>query len=127
MTKAIWKNRPEAQDFPNAGHYLALIFKPREVAGLVKALHRAGAVDHPGKDILRASRLPLLPRDDPHVSANLKKIAKGKKMAPVLLVRGDGAHDLPVIVADGYHRICAAYYHDYDEPVPCIIADRPKG
>ncbi len=127
MTKATWKNRPEAQDFPNAGHYLALVFPTGTAARLVKALHRAKLVDHAGKDILRASRLRLLPRDDPHVIANLKKIAKGKALSPVLLVRGDSARDLPVIVADGYHRLCAAYYHDYDAPVPCVIVDRPKG
>jgi hypothetical protein len=126
MTKATWKDRPEPQDFPNAGHYLALVFAARDVAALVKKLRKGKVIEHAGKDILRASRLPLLPRDDPHVLANLKKITKGKALSPVLLVRGDVTHDLPVIVADGYHRICSAYYHDYDAPVPCVIVDRPK-
>ena len=126
MTKAVWKGSPVAQDFPNAGHYLALLFPAAEVERLVKALRHAKMCEHAGKDILRASRLPLLPRDDPHVIANLKKITKGKTLSPVLLVRGDGARDLPLIVADGYHRICAAYYHNYDEPVPCCLVNRPK-
>ena len=126
MTKAVWKTHPEAQDFPNAGHYLALVFSAGAAARLVKALRRAKPAEHAGKDILRASRLRLLPRDDPHVVANLRKIARGKKLSPLLLVRGDAARDLPLIVADGYHRICAAYYHDYDEPVPCVIVARPK-
>jgi hypothetical protein len=126
MTRAVWKTRPEVQDFPNAGHYLRLLFSARQTERLVEALRRVSVVEHAGKDLLRASRLPLLPRDDPHILADLKKIARGKRLSPVLLVRGDGARDLPLIVADGYHRICAAYCHDYDEPVPCCLVGRPK-
>ena len=126
MTKAVWKTRPDPDDFPNAGHYLALLFSPGETAALVKKLRKGTVVAHAGKDIFRASGLKLLPRDDPHVIANLRKIAKGKTLSPVLLVRGDGARDLPLIIADGYHRVCAAYHHDYDEPVPCVIVARPK-
>ncbi|HZQ40221.1 MAG TPA: hypothetical protein VFA87_05495, partial [Rhizomicrobium sp.] len=77
MSKAIWKNRPDPQDFPNAGHYLALLFAPAEAAALVKKLRKGKQVEHAGKDIFRASGLKLLPRDDPHVIANLQKIAKG--------------------------------------------------
>lgn len=126
MPRALWKNRPEPQDFPNAEHYLALLFPAGVVAGLVKKFRKGKAVNHAGKDILRASGLPLLPRDDPHVIANLEKIAKGKQLSPVLLVRGDGGRGLPVIIADGYHRVCTAYYHDYDAPVPCVMVPRPK-
>lgn len=126
MSKAIWKNRPDPQDFPNAGHYLALLFAPAEAAALVKKLRKGKQVEHAGKDIFRASGLKLLPRDDPHVIANLQKIAKGKMLSPVLLVRGDDASGRPLIIADGYHRVCAAYHHDYDEPVPCVIVARPK-
>ena len=61
---------------------------------------------------LRAANLPLLPSDELHVSDDLKRIQKGKPLAPVLLVRGDLASGLPLIVADGYHRICAIVYFD---------------
>lgn len=126
MPRVVWKNRPEADDFPNAGQFLALVFPAREAARLVKALRRGKVVAHAGKDIFRASGLRLLPRDDPHVAADLKKIARGKKLSPVLLVRGDARRGLPLLIADGYHRVCAAYHHDYDQPVPCIIVPRPK-
>ena len=126
MTKAAWKNRPEAEDFPNAGQYLSLLFAERQATALVGKFRKGKVVKHAGKDIFRASFSRLLPRDDPHVSENLRKIAKGKKLSPVLLVRGDGAKGLPLIIADGYHRVCAAYHHDYDEPVPCIIVARPE-
>jgi hypothetical protein len=126
MTRAVWKTRPEPQDFPAAGSYLALLFSARDVAALVRKLRKGNVVEHAGKDIFRASGLRLLPSDDPHVVNNLKKIARGKTLSPVLLVRGDGARGLPLLIADGYHRVCAAYHHDYDEPVPCVIVPRPK-
>jgi len=126
MTRAVWKTRPEPQDFPAAGNYLALLFSARDATALVRKLRKGKVVVHAGKDIFRASGLRLLPSDDPHVVNNLKKIARGKTLSPVLLIRGDGARGLPLVIADGYHRICAAYQHDYDEPVPCIIVARPK-
>jgi hypothetical protein len=73
--------------------------------------------------LLRAARLPLLPSDESHVSEDLKRIQKAKALAPVLLVRGDIATGLPLIVADGYHRICAVCYFDESAPIPCRIAD----
>jgi disulfide oxidoreductase YuzD len=71
------------------------------------------------KDILRASNLPLLPKDNIHVKENLKKVNKGKKLSPILLVR-----DSKLIIADGYHRVCAIYYLSEDLEVPCRITDK---
>ncbi|HWA29798.1 MAG TPA: hypothetical protein VG867_01810 [Rhizomicrobium sp.] len=85
----------------------------------MRALREAPAIEHAAKDLLRASRLPLLPRDEPHVSEDLDKIHKGKPLAPVLLVSGDMANDIPLTVADGYHRICAVYYYDAKLMVRC--------
>ncbi len=79
-------------------------------------------MDHAAKDLLRAAELPLLPRDDPHVDEDLKRINKGKPLAPILVVRGDFALGLPLVVADGYHRICAVCYFDESAPVRCRIA-----
>jgi hypothetical protein len=75
------------------------------------------------KDLLRASRLPLLSRDNPHVVGDLKKIKKGKPMSPVLLVRGNAGTDIPLLVADGYHRICASWYRDENIPIACRIVN----
>ena len=80
-------------------------------------------LEHAAKDMLRAANLPLLPRDDPHVDEDLKRIQKAKPLAPVLLIRGDMASGLPLTVADGYHRICAVVYFDESAPVRCRIAD----
>ncbi len=94
-----------------------------KAAGLVKNLRNAKLVEHAAKDLLRAAHLPLLPSDESHVSEDLKRIQKGKPLAPVLLVRGDIATGLPLIVADGYHRICAVCYFDESAPIPCRIAE----
>jgi hypothetical protein len=87
----------------------------------VAQLRRAPTIRKKAKDLLRASRLPLLPRDNLHVAGDLKKIKKGKAMSPVLLVRGNAMRDLPLVVADGYHRICASWYRDENIPIACRI------
>ena len=71
------------------------------------------------KDIFRASRLPLLGITNSHVRKNHMKIAAGKKLSPLLLVRDPSNGKL--VIADGYHRMCAVYLFDEDTPVPCKI------
>lgn len=71
------------------------------------------------KDIFRAAGLPELDVTNYHVRKNTEKIAKEEKLSPILLVR-DKEHGR-VIVADGYHRICAVYQHNEDVSVPCKI------
>ena len=77
------------------------------------------------KDILRAARLPLLPADDPEVAKDLKKVAKGIALSPVLLIRGDFESGRPLEIADGYHRVCASYHHGENVAVPCRLVDPP--
>ena len=117
----IWKERPEAHDFPAALDYLTLVLEEKPARKLVTQLRKAPTVHKKAKDLLRASRLPVLPRDNLHVAADLKKIKKGKALSPVLLVRGDAAVDRPLVVADGYHRICASWYRDENIPIACRI------
>ena len=78
------------------------------------------------RNLLRASRLPLLPRENSHVAGDLKKIKKGKALSPVLLVRGNAAAGAPMTVADGYHRICASWYRDENIPIACRIVSMPR-
>ena len=49
------------------------------------------------------------------MTAELEKIKAGKPISPVLLVGGLGEH---VVIADGYHRISAAFGVAEDTPVP---------
>jgi putative Mg2+ transporter-C (MgtC) family protein len=101
-----WSESEEGQDFKAAFKFLSLLCSERKANALVESLRGAKVVDHAAKDLLRAAQLPLLPRDEPHVDDDLKRIQKGKPLAPVLLIRGDLASGLPLMVADGYHRIC---------------------
>ncbi|HET7084780.1 MAG TPA: hypothetical protein VFI23_08425 [Rhizomicrobium sp.] len=117
----IWKLRPEAHDFPAALDYLTLLMEEKPAKKLVAQLRRAPTIHKKAKDLLRATRLPLLARDNIHVAGDLKKIKKGKPMSPVLLVRGNAGQNLPLLVADGYHRICASWYRDENIPIACRI------
>lgn len=113
----FWLKEPLEHDFPAAADYLALLFENDAVNEIAEKLKAAKTITKKAKDILRASRLPLLPKENIHVKANIKKVNKGDKMSPVLLVRND--HSLTV--ADGYHRICAIYYLSEDLEIPCRL------
>jgi hypothetical protein len=116
-----WKDEPEEHDFPAASDYLGLLFDESGVAAIVERLRSRRGTTHKAKDLLRASRLDLLPETDPAVLRDLAKIARGDKLSPVLLVRaGSGA---PLIIADGYHRICAGYHVVEDAAIPCRLVD----
>jgi hypothetical protein len=120
-----WQDEPEEHDFPAAADYLSLLAPAGEVAKVVEALRSAETVHRKAKDLLRASRLGLLPADNVHVKKDLAKVAAGKRLSPVLLVRGRGDKGLPLTVADGYHRICASHHLDEDADVPCRLVAWP--
>jgi hypothetical protein len=118
-----WSEKQEDADFDAAFQYLSLLCSDRKAGALVKSLRGSKLLEHAAKDMLRAANLPLLPRDDPHVDEDLKRIQKAKPLAPALLIRGDMASGLPLTIADGYHRICAVVYFDESAPVRCRVAD----
>ena len=126
MSGVAWKNEPDDHDYPAAASYLSLIAAPAEVDALVKALQDAPLVHQKAKDILRASTLPLLPVDNPHVAVDLAKVKKGKALSPVLVVRGDLTRGLPSQIADGYHRVCASYHTDENTDIPCRLVAPPS-
>jgi hypothetical protein len=113
----IWLNDPEPHDYPAAIDYLELLFSPDEAGIMVSNLQNAITIKKKAKDILRASRLSLLPKNDAEVKNAIKKVGKGKKLSPVLLVK----HRHNLIIADGYHRICAAYYLSEDLEINCRL------
>ena len=124
MATVSWKDEPEEHDYPAAADYLSLIAGADRVDALLASLRAAPIVTRKAKDILRASGLPLLDKDNPHVQSDLDKVRKDKALSPVLLVRGDLDRGLPAQIADGYHRVCASYYVDENTDIPCRIADR---
>lgn len=120
--KLTWAKKPEQQDYEAAATYLSLLLPARRAEHLVRLLRRRPIQEYSAKDLLRASGLPLLPSSEASVKIDLKKISKGKPLAPVLLVRGDLSKRAPLTVADGYHRICAVCHHDEFAPVACQLA-----
>ncbi len=119
--KLVWKKKPESEDFEGALKLLLLIYPGAKARRLLRSFRKAKTVEHAAKDLLRAANLPLLPRENPHVEEDLTRIHKGKGLPPVLLVRGDMTRGVPMVVADGYHRICAIWYYDESAPIPCRL------
>src|SRR5690349_17041698 len=115
-----WADKPDDHDYPAAEDYLSLMMPAAAARRMVNRLRTVGLVRRKAKDLLRASRLPVLPPENVHVARDLEKVRAGKKLSPVLLVRGRlGAAEVPLTVADGYHRICASYHLDEDADIPC--------
>jgi disulfide oxidoreductase YuzD len=117
--KIKWLAVPEEQDYTAADSYLSLFYKSDSVSTLITQLRTEKITEFKAKDIFRASRLSLLGVSNSHVETDKEKIAKGKKLSPLLLVR-DSVNGI-VIIADGYHRLCAIYTVDEDALIPCKI------
>jgi hypothetical protein len=117
--KIKWLSGPEKQDYPAALSYLCLIYKESTAKALVKKLKRAPISQFKAKDIFRASRLSLLGTTNAHVEKDQQRIRSGQGLSPLLLVR-ESANG-KVIIADGYHRLCAVYAFDEDALIPCRI------
>ncbi len=113
----IWLEKPQKHDYPAAASYLNLIFDDLTVKKIVKKLKNAKMSTFKAKDIFRASQLSLLGVSNSHVEKNREKMKLGEKMSPILLVRHTGK----VIIADGYHRMCAVYSLSEDTSIPCQI------
>ena len=117
--KIQWLREPEAHDYPAALSYLSLLLDKKAAKACVKELKRAAVSEFKSKDIFRASGLSLLGVSNSHVDKDRKKIQAGKKLSPLLLVRD--SMNGKVVIADGYHRLCAVYAFDEDASIPCKI------
>ena len=115
-----WLAKPEEHDYPAAESYLSLLFDEAIARGHVTRMRRAKTTAFKAKDIFRASGLSLLGVSNGHMERDREKILAGRKLSPLLLLRDDRGRR--VIVADGYHRLCAVYSFDEDALIPCKIA-----
>lgn len=119
-TKISWLPQPEDHDYPAAQSFLTLTYPDKQAQQFVAALKTAALKEFKAKDIFRASGLSLLGTSNSHVEKDRDKIRAGQPLSPILLVR-----DLPngkLVIADGYHRLCAVYSFDEDALIPCKIA-----
>lgn len=114
-----WLKAPEEHNYPAALSYLSLMYKESEAKKLADQLKTAAISSFKAKDIFRASSLSLLGISNAHVKRDEEKIENGSPLSPVLLVR-DSANG-KVIIADGYHRLCAVYAYDENALIPCKI------
>lgn len=114
-----WLAEPEEHDYPAAASYLSLLFDQPTTAKYVQQLREAPVSNFKAKDIFRASGLSLLGVSNAHVEKDRKKVLAGKQLSPLLLVRDK--NNGKVIIADGYHRLCAVYSLDEDAVIPCRI------
>jgi disulfide oxidoreductase YuzD len=114
-----WLDEPEDHDYPAALSYLSLIYDESSAAAYAKKLKQAPMSEFKSKDIFRASGLSLLGISNGHVKKDTDKIDSGKALSPLLLVR-DSSNGR-VIIADGYHRLCAVYGVNEDAVIPCKI------
>ena len=115
----LWLDDVQEHDYPAAESYLRLIYQDKLARQIVKSLRKADIVEFKAKDIFRASELSLLGVSNSHVEKDSKKIAKGTALSPLLLVRDSALGK--VVVADGYHRMCAIYLVNEDALIHCKI------
>ncbi len=115
-----WLAECEPHNYPAALSYLTLLYPPAKAKVITAGLKAARVAEFKAKDIFRASGLSLLGVSNSHVVRDRKKIASLKPLSPILLVR-DTIHG-KVVIADGYHRLCALYSFDEDALVHCKIA-----
>jgi hypothetical protein len=101
-----WLDKPHDSSFDAALSYLTLLL------GNVKAEQHFAA-----KDILRAAQTQALPAKKNHVVLNIKKIKSEQEIGPVLLCRHKGH----LIIADGFHRISAAWRIGEDTLVHTLV------
>ncbi len=122
MDKSVeikWLTEPEAHDYPAAQAYLSLLYDDQTTRSHIERLRHAPVSRHQAKDIFRASGLSLLGVSNRHVTTDQSKIRSGQALSPLLLLR-DAPHGR-LIIADGYHRLCAVYSFDEDAVIPCKV------
>lgn len=117
--KIQWSDKPDKHDYSAAECYLRLLVRPREARKLVARMKRTRVVEFAAKDIFRASELRMLRSTDSHVEKERALIILKEALSPLLLCR-DPVHG-KLIIADGYHRLCAVYSFDEDAMIPCRI------
>lgn len=115
-----WLEEPIAHDYEAAEQYLQLIFDPKQARLLSDRLRHAPMAEYAAKDILRASGTSILYIEAFDWSKHEKSLSDGKPLAPILLVRQDNGGAL--IIADGFHRLCALFSANEEIEVPCKIA-----
>ena len=118
-TKIKWLDKPQKHDYPAAESFLSLTMDSHTAKAVVTELENAKTTKFAAKDIFRASGLSLLGVSNSHVEKDQARILRNEKLSPLMLYRDKTNGKL--IIADGYHRLCAVYKFDEDAMIPCKI------
>lgn len=118
-TNIKWLPIPEEHDYDASFSYLSLVFPESEAKKYIVQLKKTKMSQFKAKDLFRASSLSLLGISNKHVKKNLDKMKDGENLSPLILLRDSVNRKL--IIADGYHRMCAVYTKDEDALIPCKI------
>ncbi len=113
-------DKPRKHDYPAAASYLSLTLDAAAAKAAAEQLKKAERTAFAAKDMFLASGLSLLGVSNSHVEEDGTRIARGEKLSQLLLYRDRTASKL--VIADGYHRLCAVYKVDEDAMIPCKIA-----
>jgi hypothetical protein len=114
-----WLPDVEEHNYPAAESYLKILYSEDRVAEMMARFRSVAIVEFKAKDIFRASQLSLLGVSNLHVEKDRKKIQKKKSLSPLLLLRDE--QNGKVVIADGYHRLCAIYEFNEDAWILCKI------
>jgi disulfide oxidoreductase YuzD len=114
-----WLSDVEEQDYPAAESYLTILYSQDKVTKMMVKFRASAVVKFKTVDIFRACQLPLKSASNSQVKEEIRKISKGERLSPILLLR-DEMHG-KVVIADGYHRMCAVYEVDEEAVIPCKI------
>jgi len=112
MSKPVRLEKPQKKDYPAAQAYLALLVGSNAAAQLVERLRRAAVRKAPARDILSASHTPMAEVHAFDWRRKNKDIQQGRKQSPILLVCGK--HGDALVIADGFHRLYAAFTQGQD-------------
>ena len=115
--KIRWLDDVVPHDFTAARTFLTLKLDEDRARQLVCKLRAVEVQLFRANDILRAAGEQPAPRSDPGVVRDTQKILSKKWLSPVLLVNTYTG----VVIADGYHRVSAAYRLDPDAMVPARL------
>jgi disulfide oxidoreductase YuzD len=117
--KIKWLDKPQKRDYAAAASYLGLTMDHAAAKTTAEEMKKAEMTEFAAKDIFRASGLSLLGVSNSHVEKDIARIARNEKLSPLLLHRDQTKCKL--IIADGYHRLCAVYKFNEDAMIPCKI------
>ncbi len=115
-----WAEHPDPSDLDKAARYLTLLglWTP-PVVNLAR-----GRVFYPAKDILRAMGQQggaQLPADNAGVAKWSARMKAGDEIPCVLILEGAWLVPRPLVLPEGYHRLCSAWLREERTPVAAFF------